>query len=154
MSTRVIQCCASGDNMSDEVDEGWDQHTICSVLNRNSPLRVHEAGGRSSHGGTINFHRAPGSPPTLLDFRHRTKTMQARIVTQLNIGQPRFDTEQRPKKVLSILLELSLGLLEAFELQIECFFFRNLFWRTVFEAAKVLFSSELPFCKHRSIFFW
>jgi hypothetical protein len=70
----------------------------------------------------------------------------------LNIRQPRFDTEQRPEKVISVLLELSLGLLEAFEFEIERFFFCDLFWSTVFEAAEVLFSSELPFYVYRISF--
>ena len=80
--------------------------------------------------------------------------MQTRVVTQLNIGQPRFDSEQRPEKVISVLLELSLGLLEAFEFEIERFFFCDLFWGAVFEAAEVLFSSELPLCVYRVRFLW
>lgn len=111
-------------------------------------MRLQDAGGRSSHGGTIGFHRAPGSLLALLDFRHRAETMQTRVVTQLNIGQPRFNAEQRPEKIISVFFELSLSLFKAFEFKIERFFLRDLFWRTVFEATEVLFSSELPFCYH------
>jgi len=104
-----------------------DQRTVCSTLDGLHPLvRLHEAGG-STHRGAINFHRTPRPPLTLLEFRHRTETMQARIVAQLNIRQPGFDTEQRPEKIVSVLLELSLGLLEAFEFEIEGFFLRDLF---------------------------
>ena len=75
--------------------------------------------------------------------------MQARVVAQLNIGQPGFNTEQRPEKIISVLLELSLRLFETFEFEVECFLLGYLLWRTTFEAAEVLLSSELPFCKHR-----
>ena len=106
---------------------------------------MHDA-GRSSHGGTVDFHRAPRSLLTLLDFWHQTETMQTRVVTQLNIGQPRFDAEQRLEEIISVLFELPLGLFEAFELEIERFFLRDLFRCAAFEAAEILFSSELPFC--------
>lgn len=110
-------------------------------------LGLREAGGRSTHRRTIDFHRAPSFPLALLEFWHRTETMQARVVTQLNIRQPRFDTEQRPKKIISVLLKLSLGLLETFEFEVERFFLRDLLWCAVFEALEVLLSSKLPFCK-------
>ena len=74
--------------------------------------------------------------------------MQTRVVTQLNIGQPRFDAEQRPEKIISVLFELSLGLFEAFEFEIERLFLRDLLWCAAFEAAEVLFSSEFPLCYH------
>ena len=109
---------------------------------------MHDAGGGSSHGGTVDIHRTTGSLLTLLDFRHRTETMQARVVTQLNIGQSRFDAEQRPEQIIPVLFELSFGLFEAFEFEIERFFFRDLLWCAVLEAAEVLFSGDLPFCYH------
>ena len=75
--------------------------------------------------------------------------MEARVVTQLDVRQPRFDTEQRPEEIVSVLLELSFGLFETFEFEIERLFLGDLFWCAAFEAAKVLLSSELPFCGHR-----
>jgi len=75
--------------------------------------------------------------------------MQARVVTQLNIRQPGLDTEQRPEKVLSVLLELSLSLFEALELEVEGFLLCDLLWRTAFETAEILLSSEFPFCENR-----
>ena len=64
------------------VQDERDQRTVCSILDGMYPLlRLHEAGGRGTHGGAINVHRAPRFPLALLEFRHRTKTMQARVVT-------------------------------------------------------------------------
>ena len=73
--------------------------------------------------------------------------MQTRVITQLDIRQPGFDTEQRPEKIVSVLLELSLGLFEALEFKIERFLLGDLLWCTAFKAADVLLSGELPFCK-------
>ena len=66
--------------------------------------------------------------------------MQARIVAQLNIRQPRFYAKQRSEKVVSVLLELSLSLFETFKFEIEGFLFRDLFWRTILEGSEVIFS--------------
>ena len=74
--------------------------------------------------------------------------MQTRVITQLDIRQPRFDTEQCPEKIVSVLLELSLGLFEALEFKIERFLLGDLLWCTAFKATEVLLSSELPFCKY------